>query len=71
MEYNEDMLLAKKNILALNEGLKMLQSFRNEDVKRIELLSQTISQLSLQLQTLTVEVSLLRVKALGHGSTVR
>jgi predicted nucleic acid-binding Zn-ribbon protein len=68
-DYNEDLLLAKRNINALNEGLKHVERMRTEDSKRVEALMGTITQLQQQVQKLVLDVAVLRVKTLGTGPT--
>jgi hypothetical protein len=68
-DYNEDLLLAKRNILALNEGLKHVERMRAEDAKRVETLMGTITQLQQQVQKLVLDVAVLRVKITGTGPT--
>jgi predicted nucleic acid-binding Zn-ribbon protein len=68
-DYNEDLLLAKRNINALNEGLKHVERMRVEDSKRVESLMGTITQLQQQVQKLTVDVAVMRAKITGTGPT--
>ena len=68
-DYNEDLILAKRNINALNEGLKHVERMRAEDSKRVESLLGTITQLQQQVQKLTVDVAVMRAKITGTGPT--
>ena len=68
-EYDERMILAQRNINALNEGLKHVERRRSEDAKRVEDLMGTVTQLQQQVQKLTIDVAMLRAGSVGRGPT--
>jgi predicted nucleic acid-binding Zn-ribbon protein len=68
-DYDERMILAQRNIKALNEGLKHVEHQRSEDAKRVEALMGTITQLQTQVQKLTIDVAVLRAGSVGRGPT--
>lgn len=69
MNYDERMILAQRNINALNEGLKLVERRRVEDAQRVESLLGTIAQLQTQVQKLTIDVAVLRAGSVGRGPT--
>jgi hypothetical protein len=68
-DYNETLLLAKRNIEAMNEGMKFFEAQRVADKQRVEQLQETVTQMVQQIQNLTVQVAMLRVQSLGNGAT--
>lgn len=68
-EYDERMILAQRNINALNEGLKLVERRRSEDAQRVEALMGTVTQLQAQVQKLTIDVAVLRAGSVGRGPT--
>ena len=69
-DYNEDMIIAKRNILALNEGIKSCERKRQENSIKLDQLSVAVSQLTAQLQTVITQIALLRAQSVGRGPTV-
>jgi hypothetical protein len=70
MDVNDErVLLATRNITAMGEAMKHFEKVRQEDAQRVIALQGTVSQLVQQVQDLTLQVSLLRAKAQGHGGT--
>ena len=67
--YDENLLLAKRNIEAMNEGMKHFERMRVQDGDQVRQLQATVSQLTEQVQKLTIDVALLRAKTQGHGAT--
>lgn len=61
--------MAKRNIEAMNEGMKYFEKMRTDDNEKVVQLQNTVSQLTQQIQKLTIEVALLRAKSQGHGAT--
>ena len=68
-DYDERMILAQRNISALNEGLKLVERRRSEDAQRVEALMGTVTQLQAQVQKLTLDVAVLRANSVGRGPT--
>jgi hypothetical protein len=68
-DYNENLLLAKRNIEAMNEGMKHFERMRVQDGDQVRQLQATVSQLTEQVQKLAIDVALLRAKTQGHGAT--
>jgi hypothetical protein len=68
-DYDERMILAQRNINALNEGLKLVERRRVEDAQRVEALMGTVTQLQTQVQKLTLDVAVLRANSVGRGPT--
>lgn len=68
-EYDERIILAQRNIKALNEGLKHVEAQRSQDAQRVEALMGTVTQLQQQVQALTIQVATLRAGAHGRGPT--
>jgi hypothetical protein len=68
-DYNETLLLAKRNIEAMNEGMKFFEAQRVRDRDQVQQLQATVAQLMEQVQKLTIDVALLRARAQGHGAT--
>ena len=67
--YNEDLIIAKRNIVSLHEGMKFFEIERQKDKQRVELLLNTVSDLTQQVQKLTIDLALLKAKSIGRGST--
>jgi hypothetical protein len=68
-QYDENILLAKRNIEAMNEGMKHFERMRALDNEQVQQLQATVTQLAQQVQKLTIDVALLRAKTQGHGAT--
>lgn len=66
---DEALLLATRNIKALNEGMKHFEAKRVEDSRRVEQLMSTVTQLTTQMHLLSQQVNVLRAKSMGTGST--
>ena len=69
IEYNEDIILLKRNVSALVEAVNVLNTRHQEDAKRVEALINTLTQQTQQIQTLQTQVALIRASTLGHGAT--
>jgi hypothetical protein len=68
-DYDERMILAQRNINALNEGLKLVETRRTADAKRVEDLMATVTQLQTQVQKLIIDMAVLKAGSVGRGST--
>lgn len=68
-EYNEDLLLARRNIEAMNVAMKHFEAMRVEDSERVKHLQETVTQQAIAIQNLQVQIALMRAQAIGHGAT--
>ena len=69
MDYSEDLIIAKRNIRAIDGVLKHYEQRRQEDAARVQHLQATVTQLMTQVTDLTTQVALIRAKQMGFGST--
>lgn len=69
IEYSEQDIINKRNIQALNEGLKHLERMRAQDANTVSSMCATVSDLVQQVQALTIQLALLRANAMGHGAS--
>lgn len=66
---SEELIIAKRNIIALNEGLKRL-NVELQDSKQLTMqLQQQITIQAQQLTNLTQQVAIIRASTLGRGPT--
>lgn len=68
-DYNEELSLARRNIEAMNAAMKHFESKRAEDNQRVMQLQETVTQLVQTVQSLQLNVAMLRAKQLGNGAT--
>lgn len=66
---SEDLIIAKRNIMALNEGLKRLNSELQDSKQLTMQLQQQITVQAQQLTNLTQHVAIMRAASLGRGPT--
>jgi hypothetical protein len=69
MEYDENMILAKKNIASLAVGLSRFESLRQEDVRRIANLEHQVTVMNQLLQKLALDLAIARAMSVARGPT--
>jgi hypothetical protein len=69
-EYNESLILARRNIAALAEGIKLHEKIRAEQAAAISKLQEQVTNLSTAVTNLTLKVAVLNAASVGRGPTV-
>lgn len=67
--YDERVILAQRNISAMNEGMKHFERKRAEDSQRVEQLMSTVAALATEVAQLRQTVAVLRAMSHGGGPT--
>jgi hypothetical protein len=68
-EYDEDVLRLKRNMDAVAVALKSYEAMRQLDSRKILDLQENVSNLTQQVQALTISVALARAGVMGRGPT--
>ena len=66
---NEDILLFRRNIEAMNVAMKHFEAKRAEDNARVVQLQETVTMQTQAIQQLQTQVALMRVQLMGNGAT--
>jgi hypothetical protein len=66
---NEDILLFRRNIEAMNVAMKHFEAMRSEDKARVMQLQETVTMQQQAIQQLQTQVAIMRVKLMGNGAT--
>jgi hypothetical protein len=69
MDMLTDIYTTKRNITTLHEQTKQIIEIQQHEIQRLRQLQETVSQLTIQIQKLLVDVSVLKAKSLGFGPT--
>jgi hypothetical protein len=69
MDLITEAVVGKKNIIALYQQLKLLQTDQQASLERMNQLSSQVASLSSSLEILKQQFFVLKAKSMGHGST--